>query len=416
LTNVKIDELGHCKVKLHIEIPSDEIVKEIEDIYTEIAKSAKVPGFRTGKVPRKILEARYKDYVFEETQKRVISKGYQDAVKQKNLHPVNVPKIDDVKYNENKPLSFTADLEVAPEIGVKKYTDIKVKVKKIHIDDLEINDYMEKLRERHATLETTEDRPLIRGDYALIDYSIKSEEGKIIEEGNGKLMQLQPESGFLTDIIAEMEGMTVGRTKSIETTLPDNYYKKEFGGAKVTVDVTIKEIKEKILPELTDEFAKSLGKFENLDQLRDQIRKVITDQKQSDQKREGKSQISDYLLGKFDFDLPQSVFDIEKRSVLRERNITLKEGEKIPSEIITEAKNRVKLSYILAEIAEKENIKAESKEIENTIRHTAYSLNMGYEKLRDHLIETGGIYAIQERILQEKVLDFLYDKANIVEK
>ncbi len=416
MTNVKIDEQGHCKVKLQIEIPSEEIQKEIEDIYRELSKSAKVPGFRSGKVPRKILEARYKDYVFEETQKKVISKGYQDAIKQKNLNPVNIPKIDNVTYDEDKPLSFSAEVEIAPEVGVKNYTGIKLKVNKIKIEDIEVEDYLEKLRESHATLENVEDRPLVKGDYAIIDYSIVSDEGDKVEEGKSKLMLLQPEGVFIADIINDMEGMNIGEIKNVSTILPDNYYKKEFSGHKVSIEIGLKEIKEKMLPELNDEFAKSLGKFETVGELKEQIIKVITEQKKSDQKKEGKAQIGDYLLDQYEFELPQSVMDLEKRSVLRERQITLKEGDKIPAEVIAEAKNRVKLSYILAEVAEKENIKVESKEIESTVRHTAYSLNVSYEKLRDHLVETGGIYGVQERILQEKVLDYLFDNSKVVEK
>ncbi|MEW6535708.1 MAG: trigger factor [Candidatus Auribacterota bacterium] len=421
VVNVTVDKIGPCKHRLNIEVPVEDIKKEYESIVGEFVKHAEISGFRKGKVPRKMVESRFKDDIIEEMHKRLISSSYQESIKKHNLRPVHTPKIDNVKFDLNAPLTYTAELEVEPSFALKDYDGIKIKVKKVSVGDDEKDQYVESLRDAHATLENIEDRELLIGDYAIIDYKLQNEEEQEIEKGTSKLIFLDKNQGFLSGVIEKMEGMSIGDSRTMDMTLPDTYYKKEFAGKNVTIDMTLHEIKQKLLPEVDDNFAKNLGKFDNINELMAEIEKVLLEQKKSQQRADGKQQISDYLIDKHSFDLPESVVANETDHVMREfaqsqqktENI---DAKKLQKEARQEAEKRVKVAYILADIAEKEKIKVDKREIDVQIARMAASFNINAEHLKSQLIENGGIYGLQERILQDKVLDFLFDKAKVTEK
>jgi len=429
LVKVSMDKIDHCKRRLSIEVPVEEVQSEIDSVYSEIAKTAKVPGFRQGKVPRKVLETRFKNDAKEETQKRIITKFYQESLKQNDLIPVHVPKIENVNYDIDGPLSFTAEFEIEPKFDLKKYTGIKVGVSKISVTDDDVDDYIERLRESHATLVAVENRSALIGDYMLINYKLIDENKKVIESGDSKLFYLNEdflkESGeFISDFIKQVEGLNVGDKKNINTSLPANYHKSEFAGKSVEAEIEVVEIKEKSLPELNDDYAKSLGNFDNVERLYEEIRKVIEEQKKNEQRMEARGQMTDYLLKSYKFDLPQTVVDSQLQQIIQDKYQTYyKSGntdkfdiEKIREESLTDSKNRVKISYVLAGIAEKENIKVEQSEIEANIRYTASSLNMKYDQLQDQLVESGRIYSIHQQMLNDKVFNYLYEKAKVTEK
>ncbi len=428
MVNVTVDKLGPCKRRLSIEVPVQEVQSELDAVYSEIAKTAKVPGFRPGKVPRRILETRFKDDAVEESQKRLVSKFYQDSLERNNLTPVHAPKIDDLNYQAGC-LTFTAEFEIEPEFELKKYTDIKVNVSKVDVTPKDIDDYIDRLRESHATLEAVEGRSALVGDYMLINYKLIDENKEVVESGDSKLFYLNEdflkESGhFISDFIKEVEGLNVGDKKTIKTKLPENYHKSEFAGRSVDAEIEVVEIKERILPELNDEYIKSLGKFENIDRLREEVKKVIEDQKKNEQRMEARDQIIEHLTESHDFDLPQTVVDSQLQQILQEKyqayyksNSNEKfDVDKIKEESTPDAQMRVKISYILADIAEKENIKVDPGEIEANIRYTASSLNMKYDQLRKQLVESGRIYSIHQQMLNDKVINYLYEKAKVTEK
>ncbi len=429
MVNVTMDKTGPCKRRLSIEVPVEDVKSEIDIVYSEIAKTAKVPGFRQGKVPRKILEARFKNDAMEESQKRIVTKFYQDSLTQNNLTPVHVPKIENVNYEDGSPLTFTAEFEIEPKIDLKKYTDIKVKVSKINVTEDDVDDYIERLRESHATLKVVEDRPALIGDYMLINYKLTDANNVVVESGDSKLFYLNEdflkESGeFISDFIKQVEGLNVGDKKNIDTNLPENYHKSEFAGKSVEAEIEVVEIKEKTLPELNDDYIKSLGKFDNMDQFREEVEKVIDGQKKNEQRMDARDQITEYLLKCYNFDLPQTVVDSQQQQILQEKyQAYYKSGstdkfdvDKIKEESLLDSQARVKISYVLAEIAEKENIKVEQSEIEANIRYTASSLNMKYDQLQKQLVESGRIYSIHQQMLNDKVVNYLYEKAKVTEK
>ena len=231
MANVTMDKIGSCKRRLSIEVSAEDVQSEIDIVYSEIAKTANVPGFRQGKVPRKIIEARFKNDAMEESQKRIVTKFYQESLEQNDLTPVHVPKIENVNYEAGSPLTFTAEFEIEPKIDLKKYTDIKVKVSKVNVTEDGVDDYIERLRESHATLKVVEDRPALIGDYMLINYKLTDENNEVVESGDSKLFYLNEdflkESGeFISDFIKQVEGLNVGDKKNIDTNLPENYHKR----------------------------------------------------------------------------------------------------------------------------------------------------------------------------------------------
>lgn len=421
MANVTIDELGPCKRRLNVEISPETINGVVEEIYKDLAKTAKIPGFRVGKVPRKVLVTRFNKDVLEEAKSRIITDSYRESIKEKNLNPVHVPKIENISFDPDTSLRYTAEFEIEPEFELKSYDGIKVKVSKISVSDDDIEDQLQHIRESQATLENVEDRPAVMGDFVLIDYILKTTDDEtVIEEGSSKMLHMQEQSSFLKDVIAELEGMSVGDTKTVITLLPDEYAKPEFAGQEASITVTLVAIKEKMLPEVNDEFAQSVGNFKSVDEMHQELTKLIEAQKKSGQRKEGKGQIADYLLDKHHFSLPESVVESEFQSMLRSAMRSMPQEqpdiEKLKKKLREDAEKKVALSYILAEIASKENITVDQAEVNHAIEYTARSWNVSSDKLREHLTDTGGIYSMQEQILQDKVLDLLYDKARVIEK
>ncbi|MCD6459783.1 trigger factor [bacterium] len=425
MANVTVEDLGVCKRRMNVEIDTETVLSKIEQVYGNLKKTAKIPGFRVGKVPRNILERHFKNDVIEEIKQELISESYQSSVKDNNLRPVHSPKIDNIICEENKPLSYTAEFEVEPIFELKSYDGIKVKLNKVKVDDQDVEDYLLRLREDRAILENVDNRSVLKNDYLFVDYKITAQNGEVVEQGNSKMLYMKDndENGdgtIIGEVINQLEGMKLNEAKNIETTLPKNYIKKEYADLTVNANIKVTAIKQKVLPEITDEFAKSLGKFQTVGELREEIKKMIESQKKSVQKREGKQQIIDYFVEKYKFDLPQSVVDAEIqdliRNMARSRYDAKPDYDKLKEKAKIDAVDKVKLSYVLAAIAKKENIKVEKQDLEQAIKDTAQFLNISIDKFKEHLAETGAIYGMQERILEEKVLDFLYNKAKIIEK
>jgi trigger factor len=409
---------------MNVEISPEVFNNALEEIYRDLEKTAKIPGFRVGKVPRKIIVSRYAKDAVEEAKSKLINDTYRSSITDHNLRPVHVPKIENISFDSNQSLRYTAEFEIEPDVELKSYDGIKIKVDKIKITDAEIDDELQHIRESQATLEIVENsRATIMGDYIIIDYKMIAEDGQtVIEEGSSKMMRLQENATFLKDVIDELVGMSTGETKMVSVVLPSDYAKSEYAGASVDVDIKLIDIKEKKLPEVNDDFAKSVGNFESVEVLKDELRKLLESHKKNIQRKEGKDQIIEYLLDKHSFDLPETVvnaeFQQEFTAELRKMKKAPedKELDKIKEKIRSESKKKVALSYILAQIATKENIRVDKTDLEQAINYTARSWNVNATKLRDHLTETGGIYTMQEQILQDKVLDLLYDKARVIEK
>jgi trigger factor len=270
---VTVEDVGSLKKKMNVEVPEDLVTKEINTIYADLGKKAKIKGFRPGKVPRNILERYFKDHVKTEAVQKLIQDFYPQALSEVSLHPVSQPVIDPGELEKEKPFLFSAAFEVKPDIKVEGYIGVNVEAKREEVTEEEVEARLKGLQDLHSQLKTIADaRPIRNGDFTIIDYEAKID-GKPVEGGKAIDYTVEVGSGrFIPALEERLVGLNPEEEKEIEVTFPEDYGYKKWAGKAVSFHVKIKEVKEKILPPLDDEFAKDLGDFSSLEELRAKLR------------------------------------------------------------------------------------------------------------------------------------------------
>jgi trigger factor len=421
--------------KLYIELPPDEVSKEWDAIAHNFARYAKIPGYRPGKAPRSVIEKRFRKEIQEELTKKLVSKSYHEAIEQEKLRVVSLTNLEDVKFGEDKSMRFRATVVTAPEFKVPDYKNIPVQLPDTKVSEADINVALERLRDQSADFVDVPERGLQMGDFAVIDFE-GSIEGKLVSEiapqasknlQGGKKFWLHLAPGnFLPNFCEQLVGQKRDETRLAIVNFADDFAVKELAGKKGDYSVTLREIKQKVVPELDDAFAAKLAPGKTLVDLRHLIEHDLEHAKEHEVERAKESQVVKYLHDRIEFELPPALLQNETRRALgelvqrnRERGISddmLKEKEK---ELIEGAAglatHRLKTNFIVHRIAELEKIQVSREDVDLRIRQEAAQYDISVDKMRKELEEHDGLNTLAEQILLGKTLDFL--KANVsVEK
>jgi trigger factor len=421
--------------KLYIELPPDEVSKEWDAIAHNFARYAKIPGYRPGKAPRSVIEKRFRKQIQEELTKKLVSKSYHEAIEQEKLRVVSLTNLEDVKFGEDKSMRFRATVVTAPEFEVPDYKNIPVQLPDTKVSEADINAALERLRDQSADFVDVPERGLQMGDFAVIDFE-GSIEGKLVSEiapqasknlQGGKKFWLHLAPGnFLPNFCEQLVGQKRDETRLAIVNFPDDFAVKELAGKKGDYSITLREIKQKVVPELDDAFAAKLAPGKTLVDLRHLIEHDLEHAKEHEVERAKESQVVKYLHDRIEFELPPALLQNETRRALgelvqrnRERGISddmLKEKEK---ELIEGAAglatHRLKTNFIVHRIAELEKIQVSREDVDLRIRQEAAQYDISVDKMRKELEEHDGLNTLAEQILLGKTLDFL--KANVsVEK
>ncbi|MGE4357466.1 MAG: trigger factor [Candidatus Omnitrophota bacterium] len=419
-----LQKIDHCQRVLEIEVSPEEIMPIEEEVYQDIQKIALLPGFRKGKAPLEMVKKFYRDEAEREIVKRTIPEFFKKAIYLENLVPLEVPQIYDVDWQRGKSLFFKARFEVKPVFRLKPYKNLKIKKKKLEVKDDEIEKVLESLREKYAELAVVEPRPLKKGDFILCDYKSKTGE-KIIEEKENVWLSLEENVNF-AGFAEQLYGANVGETKKINLTIPQEFPDEKMRGKVLEIEVKIKEIKEKHLPEINDEFAKTVGGFKSISELKEAIRKDLISLKEVQIKKEMEAQILSALLELNKFSLPSSLLEKSKanfikrfREELKKRGLTEKEiqdaDEVIKKRAEMEAEKEIRILFILDNIAEKENIQVSDEEVEEHIRKLAEQWKEDFDRLKKNFLEKNLWEEIRLELREEKVMEFLLKNAQIEE-
>ncbi len=428
---VTVEHAAPCRKRLRIEVDADRVAGTRAEILREFRKVAAIPGFRPGKAPEPMVEKRYSHEIDEELRKRLIPESYREALAEQKLKVVGYPQIESVQYKTGQPFVYTAAVDTAPEFQLPEYKSISVKKKVVPVTDEEIAQSLEALREQQADFISVEGRGIRTGDFAVITYSgvadgkpiaELSPDAKTLGEHKDFWVLIAPDS-FLPGFCDQLLGAQVGEKRQVLIDFAKDFPQKALAGRKATYFVDVTAIKEKKLPEINDEFTKKVG-VETLDKLKEEIRKSLAAERESQVNSELRRQIVDYLLGKVQFDLPESLVAQETRSIIYDvvrensmRGVTREHLEQKKDEIFgfaaQSAKDRLRASFILDAIANAENIKVEELEIEQRIAQLAQRYRVTHEKLKAQLAERGGLGEIEEQILVAKTLDFLLLHATV---
>jgi trigger factor len=272
---VDVEQVEACVRRLTIEVPADQVGREFSARYRELQKRVKVPGFRPGKVPRRILENHYRHAVEQEVLQELVPTALSDAMTQEGISPIGQPQIDEVNIQQGEPLRLVATAQVLPEFAVGDYRGWQFERRVMQIEPSHIDRQMEQLRERHAELHTVSDRPIAEGDHAIINYQAMLG-GAPMPDGTGTNVALEVGAGrFLSEIEQGLVGLQQGDEKTISVAFAEDFHEQSLAGKTVDFRVSVVEMKEKILPQLDDDFARSYEEEDTLEALRERTHKEL---------------------------------------------------------------------------------------------------------------------------------------------
>lgn len=422
---VNVEEINTVQKKITFDIPWLDVSKELDVVYSDMGRKARVKGFRPGRIPRKILESLYKSQAEEEAISNLVNRFYWDAIKDNDIEAVAQPVIDQKGIELNKDFNFTATVEVEPKIEPKEYTGIEVTKDENEVTVKDVEARLQQIREMYGTLEEVqEDRSVVKGDFATIDFEgflddkavkeMKSD-GYFLEVGSGTFTP-----GFEDQLI----GMKKGENRRIAVKFPDDYHSKDAAGKDVIFSVDLKGIREKKLPELNEDFIKNFEKYENLEAFKDDVRKSIEEANVEASESLLKDRIIEKLLENNQFEVPPSfverqtllmMADMQKRFEARgmERKAAAQMSVKYHSQLKEQAEKVVKSVLLLKKIADKENITIGEEDTEQRIRKLAEERGVSVDSVKDSLAKEDMLESLNLDILHEKVFSMIKEKAKI---
>lgn len=429
-----LERLPDCRASLRVDIPGDVVANERKKIVSAFAQQAKIPGFRPGKTPAKVIEKRYGPQIEEELKQSLIRRGCQEGIKKEKIDVLNVTDIKDAEFAlDDGSFGFTAQMQTAPDFEVPDYFEIPVEVPKIEVTDHDIDHQMDHLRERMATMEEVE-KELEMGDFAVLDYdgTIDGKPMAEVEEqaaqwgkAEGQWLRLD-ENAFLPGFCEQLLGLKKGDSKEFEVVLPEEIPFEDLRGETVSYRVEIKGVNRRKLPEWTDELAGQLEEGETVASLREKMGEQIKMQQEHERQGEMTTQILEYLDKELEFDLPESVVQNETQRqvndlVMRGHSQGLSEEqiqeqqEDIIKHASMQAQVNVKTGFILEQIAEKEKIEATQEEILGAIAQAAAQAGQPPKKFFKQVQKANQVGSFANRIVTAKTLDLLREKAKITE-
>ena len=422
---VKVEDVSPVKKKLLFDISWLEVKDELDAVYKDVGKKAKVKGFRQGKIPRNILESMYKDYAEDEAITNLVNRYYWEALKENNINAVAQPDIDQKGIEAEKNFTFTATVEVEPVIEPKGYIGIELEKEEHEVSDSDVDTRLEKAREMFSTMEeVVEDREINERDFVVIDFE-GTLNGKPLKEMKADNYMLEVGSKtFIPGFEEQLPGLKKGETKQIRVKLPEDYHAKYLAGEEVLFSVTLKNIKEKKLPELDEKFVQNFDKYETLDDLKKDIRKTLEEENIARSNSVFKNLIIDKLLEINKFEVPQSfvnrqvsfmLADMQRRMAMRgiKRQDTSELYNKFHDLYKNEALKVVMTILLVKSIAEKESIEVSDNELEEKIKEIAAQRSQSYDSLKKSLVDGNMIEDIKSEILNAKVFGFIENKSKV---
>ncbi len=419
------DTNTNCTREIEVEVPADVVARETDTIVQKLQRLARLPGFRRGRVPASIVRQRFGEDVKSEVVDSLVPRYFRQAVEKQGLQPVSQPRVTDLHIAEGEPLRFKASFEVMPEINVAGYEELRSERKDTSVSDEEVEQSLNSLREQHATFNAVEDRELRDHDFAQVSLTGTPAEGT---------RDAKPVS--MDDILVEIAGPTTvpeftenlraarpREEKKFEVRYPGEFSDPRLAGKSFTYQVKVKGIKQKILPELNDDFARELGDFQSLGDLRSKVRAQMEHEKQHAAEHEAKEKLVEELVRRHDFPVPEALVD-RQVDVRLERGLRALAAQGMRAEDMKRmdfgrlragqreaATREVKASLILEKIADQEKIEVSEEEVEQEIEAIAKQMKQQADAVRARLTRDGALDRIRNRLRNEKALDSLYRRS-----
>jgi trigger factor len=447
-------DVNETRKNLVVEIDSTTVDAEIDKIARDYGKAARIPGFRPGKVPAKVVRQRFRDQILHDVAHGLIPRAVDEALRERGVEPVDTPDIKDVVVEEGQPLKFTATFDTVPPIDPGDYATIQLRRGGVTVDEAAVEEALAGLRERGARYEPVEDRGVEMGHSVLMDLVRTTEGGdqanhdhaaehaehadhdhdhRVDAAGGGDRTKSDNHQNVTVDIGAsanppgfdeQLTGLAAGAQKTFDVQYPDDYAIKELAGTTVNYDVTIKAIRKRIVPDLDDEFAKDLGDFASLDALRARVREDLEHEAKHESDRELRAELMKQLATRVTFEVPQALLEreidrrveefvrrlIDQQIDPMQTNINWEEFRERQREAAAEA---VRGALVLDEVARRESVAVSRDEVEAEIARYAERTGRTPAAVRARLEKEGGIGRLYSGLRRERAIDFLLSRATI---
>ncbi len=416
------------KREIEVEIPVEDVARQTDSLIQKYQKVARIPGFRRGHVPASIIRQRFSEEIKTDMVEALIPRYFRQEAERLSLHPVSQPRVTDLHLHDGEPLRFKAAFEVLPEIKLEGYKELRADKPEIAVSEEDVEKALTDLRERHAAFNPVEGRVLADGDFAQVSLDgnpkgggSKTDEGQPVHMDE-VLVEIAG-SNTMPEFTEHLRGTSPGDERTFDVNYPEDTQDKRLAGKTFSYAVKVQAIKQKSLPELNDEFAKTLGEFQTMDDVRKAIRGQIESERKHEAEHAAKEKLVGELIQRNDFEVPDSLIeqqvDIRLERGLRAlaaQGLTAEQMKKMDLNRLRvgqrdQAIHDVKAALLLERVAEEENVQVSDEELNQELEALARQSKQTSEAVRARLTRDGGLDRIRTRIRNEKTLEFLYQQS-----
>lgn len=421
---VQVEELSPIEKKLSIEVDNARVAEELTRAYAALGKQVKLPGFRQGKVPRRILEQRFREQIEDEVVQRVVQSAWLEAMREHKVDAVAAPQVtSNSGLKANAPFSFEARVEVKPKVEAKDYQGLPLTRSETKVEDKEVDDRLNQLRESMARLEAVEGRDVAQmGDYATVDY-VATVDGKEFPGSKADDVTVELAPGELVESnVAALEGTKVGDVKEMDYTFPADYRVEDVKGKVARFKFTVKGLKKKAVPELNDELAKQSGEAQTLEELRGKVRADLELTKRNKAQNDERDGVLKALIERNSFEVPRSMVERTIDNMLENRLRAMArmgmdprqlnlDFARLREDLREEATKEVKGALLIEAIAQKENIQPSDADLDKKIEELAAEAKQDVAVVRKYFKGPEERQGLSLRLREEKTIEFLKGQA-----
>jgi trigger factor len=422
-----VEELSPTRVKLTIEVPFDELKPSLDRAYKEVARQVRVPGFRPGRVPPRVIDQRIgRGAVLEQAVNEAVPELYGKALEEHDVFALGQPAVEITKLDDGKELAFTAEVDIRPKFDLPDINGMPVTVDNAEVDPDQVEEYIGALRERFASLKGA-DRPVAEGDFVSIDLSAEAG-GEVVEDAQANGVSYEVGSGQMLDGLDEaLVGMSAGESKTFTAELAGG----KLAGEQADVTVKVDSVKVKELPELDDDFAQSASEFDTLGELRAGTRTQLEGMRRVSQVSQARERALDALLAKVDIPLPEDLMEREvasRKEALSERlsrsgntmdeylEATNSTAEQLDEQLEQDARRSVKSGFVLDKLATDEELGVDQEELAAYVTEQAYRIGVPPDRLARELSERGQLASVAADVLRGKALTLIAERAAVTDE
>jgi trigger factor len=419
------------KREIQVEIPVADVNRQTDALIQKYQKVARIPGFRRGHVPASIIRQRFSEEIKTDMVEALIPRFFRQEAERLSLHPVSQPRVTDLHLHDGEPLRFKAAFEVLPEIKLEGYKELRAEKPEIAVSEADVEQALGDVRERHATFNPIEGRTLADGDFAQVSLDGHPKTGSESKSGESKSDEGQPVhmdevlveiagQNTMPEFTENLRGTSAGEERTFDVNYPQDTEDKRLAGKTFTYVVKVQAIKQKSLPEINDEFAKTLGEFQTIDDVRKTIREQMEAERKHQAEHDAKEKLVRELIQRNDFEVPDSLID-QQIDIRLERGLRALAAQGLSAEQMKkmdmnrlrggqreQAIHDVKAALLLERVADEENVQVSDDELNQELEALAKQSKQTSEAVRARLTRDGALDRIRTRIRNEKTLDFLY--------